>query len=117
VVFFFSDFLAQNYRNHFKAVARRYDLIAVPFSDPAEQSLPNAGLIELRDPETGVTRLLDTSSKQLREHFIALSKKRIESLRSFFIGCGIDVIEVSTDKDYVEAIVRFFKKRERRMAA
>ncbi len=116
VVFFFSDFLSQDYQPKFRTASKHYDMIAVPFSDPAESVLKNAGMIELRDPETGATALVDTSDKKFRELFQKRAKKRTEDLTQFLKSSGIDSIEVSTEADYVDAIVRFFKKREKRMA-
>lgn len=116
VVFFLSDFISKDYQVKFSTASKHYDMIAVPFSDPAENILNNAGMIELNDPETGHNILVDTSDKKFRDIFSKRAKKRKMSLDQFFKSSGIDSIEVSTAGDYVDAIVKFFKKREKRLS-
>jgi uncharacterized protein (DUF58 family) len=93
--------------------SRRHDLIAVPITDPRELSLPDIGLVEFEDPESGETVLIDTRNKNARSIFKANAEKRVESLRKFFLKNGIDEIPVSTEGDYVESLVKFFRKREK----
>lgn len=113
VVFFVSDFLGSNFQTPFRIASRKYDMIAVSIADPKEHSLPNVGLIEMRDPETGKILLVDTSSKTFRDTFQSLNNERIQKLKNFFRSVGIDQIDVTTETGYVEALIKFFKKRER----
>ncbi len=116
VVFFVSDFLATGFESAFRVAARRYDMIAVSITDPRENQLPDVGLIELRDPETGKTVLVDSGSRSFRNKFARDSEKRRQSLKSLLRSINIDQIEITTAEDYVEPLVRFFKKREKLMA-
>ncbi len=116
VVFFVSDFFAANYESVFRVAARRYDMIAVSLTDPRENELPDVGLIELRDPETNKTILVDSGSKSFREKYAQDSEKRRQALKTLLRSIGIDQIEITTAEDYVDPLVRFFKKRERMMA-
>ncbi len=116
VVFFVSDFLAADFESAFRVAARRYDMISVSITDPRENELPDVGLIELRDPETGKTVLVDSGSKSFRKKFARDSEKRRQVLKSLFRSINVDQIEITTAEDYVEPLVRFFKKRERMMA-
>lgn len=113
VVFCISDFLATGFEPALQVASRRHDLIAVPITDPRELSLPDIGLVEFEDPESGETVLIDTRNKNARSIFKANAEKRVESLRKFFLKNGIDEIPVSTEGDYVESLVKFFRKREK----
>jgi uncharacterized protein (DUF58 family) len=113
VVFLVSDLFAQKYDMPLRVAARRHDVIALVLSDPRERALPSAGLVELEDPERGGTVLVDTGSRQTRElvsrEYDSRQRERSALLRS----SGVDEIGISTESDYVEPLVRFFKKRER----
>ncbi|MBN1983262.1 MAG: DUF58 domain-containing protein [Chitinivibrionales bacterium] len=113
VVFFVSDFFDREIKKPLSVAARRHDMIAVSLTDPRERTLPDVGLIELHDPETGVTIIVDSSDKKLREGFQMAGEKRRQALLTTLRSCGVDHIEISTSQDYVEPLVRFFKRRER----
>ena len=116
VVFFVSDFMASDYESPFRVASRRHDIIAVTITDPREHQLPDVGLIELKDPETNNTILVDSSSRTFRTRYELECKKRQSTLQTLLRSIGIDQIEISTETDYVDPLVRFFKKRERKMA-
>lgn len=114
VVFFVSDFLTSQTSQTFnllKSAARRHDLIAVSVSDPAERELPNVGLVEMEDPETGELVLVDTASKAVRESFAATSRAHREELRRFFLKSGIDTMELDTAEPYIDQVRMLFKRR------
>ena len=113
VVFCISDFIADGFEPALQVASRRHDLIAVPVIDPRELDLPDIGLVEFEDPETGESVLIDTRDKKARDLFKTMAGKRVDSLRKFFLKNGIDEIPVSTESDYVESLVKFFKKREK----
>ena len=97
-----------------RIISKRHDLIAVPVTDPREVRLPNVGLIELEDAETGEMVLVDTSSAAVRKQYERLGRERSERFRELFASMGVDRIEVATDRDYVPRLVQFFRARERR---
>lgn len=117
VVFFVSDFMVSQALQTsqtfelLKAAARRHDLIAIKVGDPAEKELPDVGLIELEDPETGDLVLVDTSSKAVREAYSSASLSRQEELKRFFLKSGIDHIELDTARPYIDEIRKLFKRR------
>ncbi len=113
VVFCVSDFLDSGFEAPLRVAAQRHDLIAVTIVDPRELTLPNVGLIELEDPETGQTMLVDTGRKAVRDAYNREAIKHKETLSSFFKAHGIDEIPVLTEADYVDPLVKFFKKREK----
>ena len=114
VVFLVSDFVSPDYRKPLRVVARRHDLIAVSVADPREASLPDVGLIELEDAETGRRVLVDTSSKRVRNEYAASAARGRGELRELFRSMSIDQVEVETGEDYVRDLMSLFRKRERR---
>jgi len=115
IVFLLSDYLDQGFERALKRTGRRHDLIAVRVTDPREQELPAVGLLELEDAETGERLLIDTNSRQVREAFAERARQRREALRQLTRAAGIDLVEVSTDGGHLDALIRFFKLRERRL--
>ena len=115
VIFLLSDFLDRDFELSLKRTGRRHDLVAISIADLREQELPAVGLLELEDAETGEGRLIDTSSSQVREAFAEAARNRRESLRSLARSGQIDLIEVSTNGGHLDALIRFFKLRERRI--
>jgi uncharacterized protein (DUF58 family) len=113
VVFCVSDFIASGFEAPMRVAGRRHDLIAVSISDPREKSLPDIGLVELVDPETGTTMLVDSRDKSLRLAFANESDRRRRGLSSFFRANGIDEIPIATESDYIDPLVLFFRKREK----
>jgi uncharacterized protein (DUF58 family) len=113
VVFLVSDFFAKPFVAPLRVTARRHDLVAVSLRDPRDNNFPNVGLIELEDAETGGTVLVDSSSKAFRERYKKEMEMRQGAVSQTFRSNGIDEIPVSTETDYVEPLVRFFKMRER----
>jgi uncharacterized protein (DUF58 family) len=115
IVFLLSDFLDQDFERTFQRTGRRHDLIAVRVTDPREEALPAVGLLELEDAETGGRVLVDTASRAVREGFAAAAGRRRERLRQLAHSSRIDLVEVSTDGSHLDALVRFFRVRERRL--
>ena len=72
------------------------------------------GLIELQDPETGVLRLVDTRSRRVRDAFAAQAAAENEALHSLFRRCGVDTLDVATDRPYINDVRRLFKRRQAR---
>jgi uncharacterized protein (DUF58 family) len=114
IVFLFSDFLDDGYELSFKRAGRRHDLIAVRVTDPREEELPAVGLLQVEDAETGERLLLDTASRQVRNAYHAAAVGRRETIHQLARSSGTDLIEVSTEGDHLEALIRFFRLRERR---
>jgi uncharacterized protein (DUF58 family) len=114
VLFLISDFLDQGYEMKMKAIAFRHDLIAIPIADPREGSLPDIGLLQMEDAESGESVMLDTSSRSVRSGFARWWNKRLERINQTLVSCGVDRIPLRAGEDYVKPIVRFFLAREKR---
>ncbi len=115
-VFLISDFLAEDFKKALQIASKKHDLIAVSITDPREVVLPDAGLIELEDAETGQTIVIDTTSTEIRNQFHVNAVRQQEELKNLFQSIGVDHINILTDQSYVEPINRFFKMRAKRLA-
>jgi uncharacterized protein (DUF58 family) len=115
IVFLLSDFLDRDFESSFKRTGRRHDLIALRISDPREEELPAVGLLELEDAETGARLLLDTNSAAVRDAFRRAAEQRRAALAQLARQSRVDLIEVSTGGGHLDALIRFFRLRERRM--
>ena len=114
VVFLISDFLDSKYWKSLKLVNKKHDLIGIRISDPAEKSIPNIGLFKGYDPESGDEFWIDTSSSKERK---LLRRSISEKWDDFDKKCKknkFSLLTVSTSEDYVEPIMNFFHRRERR---
>ncbi|HMC90632.1 MAG TPA: DUF58 domain-containing protein [Gemmataceae bacterium] len=115
IVFLLSDFLDRDFERALKRTARHHDLIALHIADPREEELPAVGLLELEDAETRARVLVDTSTRRVREAYAAAARQRREALRQLTRAAGADFVEVSTDGSHLDALIRFFRVRERRL--
>jgi uncharacterized protein (DUF58 family) len=112
VVFLISDFRDENYEEWLQVINQKHDLIAIVVTDPAELSLPNVGLIELEDSETGFTLLLDTNNPQTQQSYIERGKQKVEQRQTLLRSNKIDQIEIRTDQSYVSPLRYFFQSRQ-----
>ena len=111
VVFVISDFLADGWERPLQVANKKHDTVAIALSDPREKSLPDVGLIELEDAETGEVLLLDTSSPELRKEFAKEARKASLRREKIFKLRDVDFIEIGTGKSYVDPLVQFFRRR------
>lgn len=114
VCFLVSDFLADEYEFAVRIARRRHDLIPIVITDPREWELPKAGFVELQDSESGDVVIVDTSSRRLRADYASDRRRAAERRTKLFQRMDTELIELRTDESYVEPLVRFFRKRERR---
>jgi len=115
VVFLVSDFIDENFERDLALTRSRHDLIPVRISDPRESTLPDVGLIELEDAETGERVLVDTRRRRIRDAFAARGRGEQQSLEGLLRSMGMDTLEISTDRPYMKALLSFFRRRERRL--
>ena len=116
VAFLISDFLApvERYERALRITARRHDLIPVRIGDPLEDGLPNVGLIELEDPETGESVVFDTGGAEAAA-FARGVRRAGEARRDLFKRLSMDPIELATNRPYLPALTSFFESRARRL--
>jgi len=111
-----SDFQDSGFDKVLRHTARKHDLIPIVVEDPREAEWPDIGAyVELEDPESGERRLLDAGSRPLREGVRRDFQGRREELEELFRSSGIDFMRIRTDRPFIDAIVRFFRQRSRRL--
>jgi len=115
VVFLISDFQSEDFEKPLRILGKRHDLIALSITDPREIHMPNVGLVELEDAETGERIVIDTGSTSIRQEYDQLGRQRSDRLRKMFRSIDVDHTEVVTGRDYVKDLVSFFRTRERRL--
>jgi len=118
LVFFISDFISPDLEGGFeklRELARRgNDVVAIKLDDPRDYSLPEVGILEVEDPESGRQLTVDTSDSTLREEYSMRSLAREKFISSMVKRSGIDLIRISTQEDFYWPLVKFFMLREKR---
>lgn len=113
--FVVSDFLSlPGWEQPLGRLAQRHEVVAVRLVDPLERALPDLGLLVMQDAETGEQLFVDTHEHALRRRFGQAAERREQALRASFSRAGVDALELSTDEDLVDPILRFADLRARR---
>ncbi|MBX3655091.1 MAG: DUF58 domain-containing protein [Ramlibacter sp.] len=114
-VFVVSDFISEpGWERPLALLAQRHEVVAVRLLDPLELELPDLGLVTLRDAETGEQLLVDTHDAGFRHRFARIAAQREAELRESLARAGVDSLELSTDDDLMDALLRFTDLRKRR---
>ncbi|MCP4295127.1 MAG: DUF58 domain-containing protein [Proteobacteria bacterium] len=111
VLFLVSDFLDRDYFQSMNIINKKHDLVALEIVDPLEEQLPDVGLLELEDPETGNRTVVDTSSKLWRKEYREVRYQFDERKKTEFRKMKIDHLRIRTDQPFEQELVKFFKKR------
>ena len=114
--FLLSDFLdpardGEEFANALKIAGSKHDLVGIRVFDPREAELPDVGIAELQDAETGRKVWVDTSSAAVRDHYARAWRQRSEAIDSLLKHNRIDTATISTDEDYVVELIKLFKQR------
>ena len=94
-----------------KIASSKHDLMAIHIFDKRDRELPDVGIIEMEDAETGATEWVDTSSRRVREFWRRSYEERTAKMSRLLTHNRVDVAEVATDGDYVVELIKMFKKR------
>ena len=114
IIFLLSDFMDSGYERLLRILNKRHDIIAISISDPRERHLPEIGLIEFEDAETGEVIYLDTGDSLLKKELLKKSSSFVEGREKVFRSMNLDSVEISTDKSYIEPLMLFFRMRAKR---
>jgi uncharacterized protein (DUF58 family) len=114
VLFVVSDFMDTGWERSMSVARGRHDVIPVVVRDAAEDSLPAVGLLEVEDPETGETLVVDTSDRGVRARFAAAAVEDRAALQQAFRRMRMDAVEVETGGDFVKPLAEVFRRREAR---
>ena len=111
ICFILSDFMSKEFDRPLKIASKKHDLVALRIHDTREDTLPNVGLVPMQDSETEKMIFVDTSSKKIRDNFAKNRLQATEKLRKLLPASGVDLIDITTGKDYVKPLINFFKTR------
>jgi uncharacterized protein (DUF58 family) len=111
IVFVISDFMAADYEHTLKIAAKRHDITGVRVYDAREEKLPDLGLVQMADSETGETLLVNTGSKKVRLEYEKYYRDKIKYFQETFSRCGAGSLSTRTDESYVTKLLGYFKSR------
>jgi len=109
--FVISDFLDDNYEDALKIANQKHDVVALKVYDPREVEIPNIGLVQFKDAESGKHQWINTSSKRFREEYKKWWNDTDQKTLATFQRSGVDNVSIRTDDDYVKSLIALFKKR------
>ncbi len=112
IAFLLSDFLDTGYDNDLKVIGKKHDVIGIKVYDKMDMQLPDAGLLQLEDSETGKIKIIDSSDTEVRYNYQQQFFQQTENCTKYFRKAGADLLHVRTDEDYVKVLQKFFLKRK-----
>jgi uncharacterized protein (DUF58 family) len=110
-VFLFSDFVDDNYEQALRQLGRKHEVVACVVNDQAEEALPDIGVVEMQDAETGEVLTVDTSSAAFRQAYAKELMKRKDLRDRQLRLAQVERIDVHSNQNYVDPLIAFFKKR------
>ncbi|MFH0726106.1 MAG: DUF58 domain-containing protein [Pseudomonadota bacterium] len=113
LAFLISDYLAGDYAKPLKIAAKKHEFIGVLVSDPGDFDLPEGGLVTVEDLETGAQHLLDASNEATRRWYATEKRREHERSKEILKSADIDCIDVSTGRSVTDALVKYFRYREK----
>lgn len=111
IVFLISDFMSDDYEHNLKIAAKRHDITGVRVYDQREEKIPNLGLVNMTDAETGQTMLVNTGSKQVRLEYEKYYQGKVKYFNETFSRCGAGSLSTRVDESYVTKLLGYFKSR------
>lgn len=111
IAFVLSDFIAEDFSDAIKISSRKHDVVALKVRDKAESSLPNIGIAQFKDLETGESTWINTSSKRVRRKYAEEAAEKEEEIRRLFRRSKTDYAEIFTDEGYIKPLMNLFKNR------
>lgn len=111
IVFLLSDFIADDYQQTIKIVAKKHDVTGIRIYDKREESIPNLGMVQMQDEETLELFLVNTSSKNVRRNYEKFYKEKVEYFKDSFTKSGAGIINCRLDESYVKKLLGYFKRR------
>ncbi|MBQ5403557.1 MAG: DUF58 domain-containing protein [Bacteroidales bacterium] len=109
--FLISDFICGDFSSALRIASHKHDLMALNVYDPRDFELPDVGLINIQDAETGQMCLVDTSSQEVRNEYYRIAQKRKVQTEEIFSRSGVDCAVIADNEDYVKPLIKLFKSR------
>uniref|UniRef100_UPI00404ADF89 DUF58 domain-containing protein n=1 Tax=Flavobacterium sp. TaxID=239 RepID=UPI00404ADF89 len=111
IVFLISDFMVKDYEHTLKIASKRHDVTGIRVFDQREESIPNIGVVNMLDAETGETLLVDTTSNKVRMDYEKYYRENVNYFKDIFSKCGAGTISSRVDESYVTKLLSYFKAR------
>ena len=111
IVFVLSDFIATDYERTLKITGNKHDVTGIRVYDEREESIPNLGMVQMMDAESGTLRLVNTQSKRVRNSYAEFHRERVNYFKETFTKSGCGVLDCRVDESYVKKLLGFFKRR------
>ena len=111
IAFVLSDFIGDDFSDAIKIASRKHDVVALKVRDKAEYELPNIGIAQFKDLETGETTWINTSSRKVRKNYKEKAKAKDEEIYQLFRRSKTDFAEIFTDEGYIKPLMNLFKNR------
>ena len=111
IAFILSDFIATGYDDDLKVIGNRHDVIGIRVYDRMDMQLPEAGLLQVQDAESGQTKWIDSSNALVRYNYQQHFMQQSEASKNYFRKAGAELLHMRTDDDYVKILQKFFIKR------
>ena len=111
IVFVLSDFIAEDYKDTLKIVSGKHDVTGIRVYDEREEAIPNLGMVQMLDEETGESILVNTASKKVRNAYNAYYRERVDEFTDAFRKSGAGAINCRVDESYVKKLLGYFKRR------
>ena len=111
IVFVLSDFIADDYDNTLRIVGNKHDVTGIRVFDEREESIPNLGMVQMQDAETGLQQLVNTRSKKVRNAYGKFHKEKVDYFQDSFTKSGSGIISCRVDQSYVKKLLGYFKRR------
>src|SRR5215213_1588191 len=111
IAFILSDFMDQQYEDALKVAGKKHDVTGIKVYDKMDMMLPDAGMLQVMDAETGQTKWIDSSNEFVRQEYQRLFLEATEYCKNVFVKAGCDLLHMRTDDDYVKVLQKFFLAR------
>ncbi|OZV70994.1 DUF58 domain-containing protein [Winogradskyella aurantia] len=111
IVFVLSDFIADDYKQNLKIAAGKHDITGIRVYDRYEESIPNLGLVQMEDEETGELMLVNTAAKRVRLDYAKFYLEKVDYFKDSFTKSGSGTIDCRVDESYVKKLLGYFKRR------
>jgi len=111
IVFVLSDFITEGYRDTLRIVSKKHDVTGIRVYDRREEEIPNLGMVQMQDEETGELLLVNTGSKSVRRNYQNFYKECVDEFNDAFKKSGAGVLSCRVDESYVKKLLGYFKRR------
>jgi uncharacterized protein (DUF58 family) len=111
IVFVLSDFICEDYQQTLRITGKKHDLTGIRVYDEREETIPNLGMVQMQDAESGTLRLVNTQSKSVRLAYGKYNRDRVDYFQDVFTKSGCGVLNCRVDESYVKKLLGYFKRR------